>query len=207
MKLLFNKLFAGSFFSSYLALSFEHFTWRDVLDILCLAVLFFCLYLFVRDRRAGKLLSGVVIVVVLLLLSELFDMYAFRYIIGTFFGYGLVILAIIFGILGANGVIESLSPAEVCMGVLTISLLAFVAAGITVVYHIEQLPLFCAILLHGIVLYGIYLLVYLLNGWLQSQMTAIMIFTGIFVTGYAVIWLVIYITTRSVTRSLNKKLQ
>ena len=96
MKLLFNKLFAGSFYSSYLALSFEHFTWRDVLDIVCLAALFFCLYLFVRDRRAGKLLSGVAIVVLLLLVSELLDMYAFRYIIGNFFGYGLVILAIIF---------------------------------------------------------------------------------------------------------------
>lgn len=92
MKEMFDKLLSGNFFVD----PFCTFGWRDILDILCLAALFFALYLFVRDRRAGKLLTGVVIVVVIFAVSELLDMYAIRYIFDSFFGYGLVVLAIIF---------------------------------------------------------------------------------------------------------------
>ncbi|MBR2010243.1 MAG: diadenylate cyclase CdaA [Clostridia bacterium] len=92
MKEMFDKLFSGGFFAD----PFSTFGWRDILDIVCLAALFFALYLFVRDRRAGKLLVGVAIVVVMFAVSELLDMYAIRYILDSFFGYGLVVLAIIF---------------------------------------------------------------------------------------------------------------
>ena len=119
---------------------------------------------------------------------------------------GPVILAIVYGILGAVGVVESLTAGEVCLGILTVTLIAFIAAGITVVYEIEQLPLFPAILLHGIVLYLDYILIYLLNGWLKSQLIPILIFTGIFIAGYAVIWCIIYCTTKNTTASLNRKL-
>ena len=54
---------------------------------------------------------------------------------------GPVVLAIIYGILGKCGVIESLPPGEVTLGILSITLMAFIAAGITVVYTVEQLPL------------------------------------------------------------------
>ena len=125
----------------------------------------------------------------------------------TFSVGGPVILAIIYGILGKAGIAESLSPAEVCKGILTISLMAFVAAGITVVYSIEELPLFSAVLLHGIVLYADYILIYLLNGWLKSQLLPVLIFTAIFILGYAVIWFIIYTITKTATNSLNRKLQ
>lgn len=92
MKEMFNNLFSVGFFAD----PFSTFGWRDILDIVCLTALFFALYLFVRDRRAGKLLAGVVIVVVIFAVSELLDMYAIRYIMDSFFGYGLVVLAIIF---------------------------------------------------------------------------------------------------------------
>ena len=104
---------------------------------------------------------------------------------------GPVVLAIIYGILGATGAAESLSPREVCYGILSITLLAFIAAGMTAIYQMEQLPLPTMILLHGGVLYIAYILTYLINGWLQNQVQAILIFTGIFVVGYALIWLII----------------
>lgn len=125
----------------------------------------------------------------------------------TFSVGGPVILAIVYGILGKAGVADSLSTAEVCRGILTVSLMAFIAAGITVVYSIEKLPLFSAVLLHGIVLYADYILIYLLNGWLKSQLLPVLIFTAVFILGYAVIWLVIYTTTKATTISLNQKLQ
>ena len=119
---------------------------------------------------------------------------------------GPVVLAIVFGILGSVGTIESLSPSEVCMGILTVSLMAFIAAGIPVVYEIEQLPLFWAILLHGAALYLDYLLIYLLNGWLKSELTAFLIFTAVFIAGYTVIWLIIYTSVKKATANLNKKI-
>ena len=120
---------------------------------------------------------------------------------------GPVVLAIIYGILGATGAAESLSPREVCYGILSITLLAFIAAGMTAIYQMEQLPLPTMILLHGGVLYIAYILTYLINGWLQNQVQAILIFTGIFVAGYALIWLIIYLIERRKAEKLNKLLQ
>ena len=76
------------------------------------------------------------------------------------------------------------------MGILTITLLAFIAAGMTAIYQMEQLPLPIMILLHGGALYIAYILTYLLNGWLQKSIVPILIFTGIFVAGYALIWFI-----------------
>lgn len=122
-------------------------------------------------------------------------------------GGGPIVLAIIYGILGASGTAEYLSPKEVCTGILTITLLAFIAAGMTAIYQMEQLPLPTMILLHGGGLYIAYILTYLLNGWLLRQLTPILIFTGIFIAGYAIIWLIIYFVVRSKTEKINKMLQ
>lgn len=122
-------------------------------------------------------------------------------------GFGPIVLAIVYGILGSTGVIESLSPFEMTKGILTVSLLAFLAAGIQVVYEIERLPLFPAIAIHGLVLYADYILIYLVNGWLKSQIVPVLIFTGIFIAGYAVIWLCIYRYTKTRTNSINLKLK
>jgi len=120
---------------------------------------------------------------------------------------GPVVLAVIYGILGATGAAEALAPGEVCKGILTITGLAFVAAGMTAIYQIEQLPLPLAIQLHGGILYIAYILVYLLNGWLQNQLKPILVFTGVFIAGYGVIWLIIYHITRAKAKRINEKLK
>lgn len=120
---------------------------------------------------------------------------------------GPVVLAIIYGILGATGTVEYFSPSEVCLGILTISLLAFIVAGMTAIYQMEQLPLLTMILLHGGALYITYILIYLLNGWLVNQLTPILIFTAIFVAGYAAIWLIIYWVEKSKAKRINKMLK
>lgn len=120
---------------------------------------------------------------------------------------GPIILAIIYGILGVTGTVETFSPREVCIGILTIMLLAFTAAGMTAIYQMEQLPLPIMILLHGGALYIAYILTYLFNGWLQNSLVPILVFTGIFVVSYALIWLIIYCVTKAKTESLNRKLK
>lgn len=120
---------------------------------------------------------------------------------------GPVVLAIIYGILGATGTAETLSPKEVCMGILTITLLAFTAAGMTAIYQMEQLPLPTMILLHGGALYIAYILTYLLNGWILNQLKPILIFTGIFIAGYGLIWIIIYNIERVRADKINKMLK
>ncbi len=120
---------------------------------------------------------------------------------------GPLVLAIIYGVLGATGTAEAFSPREVCLGILTITLLAFIAAGMTAIYQMEQLPLPIMILFHGGALYIAYILTYLLNGWLHNSLVPILVFTGIFVAGYALIWLIIYCVERAKTEALNRKLK
>ena len=117
---------------------------------------------------------------------------------------GPVVLAIIYGIIGATGEVTSLTPQEVCLGILTITLLAFTVGGMTAIYQVEQLPLASAILIHGGVLYATYLLIYLINGWLQKDLVPIMGFTGIFLVAYILIWAIIYCTERAKIRKLNE---
>lgn len=120
---------------------------------------------------------------------------------------GPVILALIYGISGATGGVDQLSPHEVCLGILTITLLAFIVAGMTAIYQAEKLPLPLAILLHGGVLYATYIVIYLINGWLQRRFVPILIFTAAFIVGYAVTWGIIYWVTKAKTNKINKILK
>ncbi len=121
-------------------------------------------------------------------------------------GFGPVVLAVIYGILGVTGAVAGFTPREVCLGILTMALLALICGGMTAIYQQEQLPLISAILIHGGVLYAAYLLTYLLNGWLLQQAKPIAIFTVIFVLGYALIWLIIYSCIKANTKKLNQKI-
>lgn len=119
---------------------------------------------------------------------------------------GPVILSIIYGILGNTGAVASLTPQEVCLGILTVTLMAFIAAGITAIYQTERLPLISAILIHGSVLYLDYLVMYLLNNWMQRSLTAIGVFSAIFIAGFALVWVIIYWTTKAKTDRINRNL-
>ena len=120
---------------------------------------------------------------------------------------GPIVLAVIYGILGATDTVQALSPKEVCLGILTIALLAFTVAGMTAIYQVEQLPLPMMILLHGGALYIAYIVTYLLNGWLENSPAHILVFTGIFVAGYAIIWLIIYMIEKAKAEKLNQLLK
>lgn len=119
---------------------------------------------------------------------------------------GPVVLAIVYGILGATGTVTGFAPSEVVLGILTVTLLALIVGGSTAIYQLEQLPLGSAIAIHGGILYATYILIYLLNGWLQRQLIPMLIFTAVFIAGYALIWLIIYRIIKTQTEKLNRKL-
>ena len=122
-------------------------------------------------------------------------------------GFGPIVLSIIYGILGLCGVVDKLAINEVALGFLSITALAFLCGGMTVVYQIEEIGISKAITLHGIALYVAYAVVYITNNWLKDGLTPFLIFTVIFVVGYALVWLVIYLITKRRTDSLNKKIK
>ena len=122
-------------------------------------------------------------------------------------GLGPIVLAVIYLVLQQQGAVEFLTVNEVCLSIFSLSVLAFIAGGMNVIYQIEQLPLMVAILIHGGVLYISYLGTYLLNSWLEWGVTPILVFTTIFVFGYFVIWAIIYSITKRRTEKLNELLQ
>ena len=122
-------------------------------------------------------------------------------------GFGPIILAIVFSILRQTGVVDTLTVEEVCVGIFSLTALAFIAGGMNSIYQIEQLPLMTAILIHGIVLYFGYLATYLVNDWLEAGTVPIIIFSVIFALGYLMIWAVIYFIIRAKTARLNEMLK
>ena len=122
-------------------------------------------------------------------------------------GIGPIVLAIIYIILHQTAAIDTLTVNQVCIGIFSLSLLAFIAGGMNSIYQIERLPLMAAILLHGAVLYGSYLCTYLLNDWLDLGVVPILVFSGIFIFGFFAIWAVIYAVVHKNTKSLNEKLK
>ena len=122
-------------------------------------------------------------------------------------GIGPIVLAFVYLILQQASAIETLSVNQVCIGIFSITALAFIAGGMNAVYQIERLPLMVAILIHGGVLYISYLVTYLLNDWLDFGALPIIVFSAVFVVGYIVIWAIIYSTTKRNTAKLNEGLK
>jgi len=122
-------------------------------------------------------------------------------------GFGPLVLAVLYLILQNQASVEILTVNQVCIGIFSLSALAFIAGGLNVVYQVERLPLMVAILIHGGVLYFGYLGTYLLNDWLEWGITPILVFSGIFVLGYFAIWAIIYIMMKRKTEKINKILK
>lgn len=122
-------------------------------------------------------------------------------------GIGPIVLAIVYLILQQTAAVETLSVNQVCIGIFSITALAFIAGGMNAIYQIERLPLMVAILIHGGILYISYLVTYLLNDWLDFGVMPIVVFTAIFVVGYIVIWAIIYSIIKRNTAKLNKMLK
>ena len=120
-------------------------------------------------------------------------------------GGGPIVLAIVYAILQLCGVNVMLNGLQIGLGIITITILAFIAGGITVVYQIEEIPINYAITAHGVILYIVYAVVYLLNGWLEDGIVPFVVFTAVFILGYLIIWGIIYLITKNSTDKINQK--
>ena len=115
---------------------------------------------------------------------------------------GPFVLAIIYFIVGKAENIQNIPINEVSLGIISITIMAFMAGGITAIYQNDVLPLVSSIMIHAAILYLDYLIMYLLNDWIPRS--EIGIFTAIFVAGFAIIWVIIYFFSKRKIDSLNK---
>ncbi|MBP3939814.1 MAG: DUF3021 domain-containing protein [Clostridia bacterium] len=122
-------------------------------------------------------------------------------------GLGPIVLAVLYLILQQSAAVEMLTVNQVCIGIFSLTALAFIAGGMNAVYQIERLPLMVAVLIHGVVLYVSYLGTYLLNDWLDWGVTPILVFSGVFVVSYLAIWAIIYSIIKRNTKKLNEILK
>jgi hypothetical protein len=122
-------------------------------------------------------------------------------------GFGPIVLAVLYLVLQQSADLVTLTVNEVCIGIFSLTALAFIAGGLNALYQIERLPLMVAILIHGGVLYCSYFATYLLNDWLDRGVIPILIFSAIFVVGYIVIWAIIYSIIKRNTAKINDVLK
>lgn len=124
---------------------------------------------------------------------------------GLMFAWGgPFITAIVWFSIHAAGKLETLTVTEAVIGIITTTVLAFIAAGISVIHQTENVPKAFAALIQAAVLYVDYLGFYLLNGWIPLE--KVWIFTVIFVAVFAIIWGIIYLSVKVKVDKMNRAL-
>ena len=68
----------------------------DFIDIAIVAFVFYYVYKFIRERRAGKLAAGILILMLALVVSQMLEMYALGFILSNVFQVGMIAIIIVF---------------------------------------------------------------------------------------------------------------
>ncbi|MBO4414265.1 MAG: diadenylate cyclase CdaA [Clostridia bacterium] len=68
----------------------------DIIDILLVAALLYAVYAFIRDRRAGRLAVGIILLGVIMIISNLIGFRTVSYIMTNFFQIGFIALVVVF---------------------------------------------------------------------------------------------------------------
>lgn len=74
----------------------RHFTLKDALDVAIVTLLLYSAIKLVRETRAGQLIKGIILLVVLFLISSQFDLLMLNAILRAFLSSGIVIVVILF---------------------------------------------------------------------------------------------------------------
>ena len=124
-----------------------------------------------------------------------------------FSGFGPVIYALVMFILFLCKVDIILDGKTVFLNVISTYLLAFICAGISIIWKEERLGLSLQIMIHGLSLYICYLIVYLVNNWIPRNIVILLIFTLCFFLTYSIICLIVFIIEKKRAKILNSYLK
>ncbi len=84
------------FATEYIVSPVKTMGWLDALDIVLLATILCCLYYFCRNRRAGRVLLGLALVIVFVVVVDFVDLPALQYISGLFRATAFFCIVVIF---------------------------------------------------------------------------------------------------------------
>ena len=68
----------------------------DILDIALVSVMLFFAFRFIRERRAGKLALGIVLLFLIMIISDVLEMYVTRFFLQNVFQVGILVLIVLF---------------------------------------------------------------------------------------------------------------
>lgn len=85
-----------NFWETYVLAAFRQIGVIDIIDILILTVLFYYVYRFVQERRAGKLAVGLLLFVAVMGCAAFFNMRAIQFVLKNFYQLGVISLVIVF---------------------------------------------------------------------------------------------------------------
>ncbi len=122
-------------------------------------------------------------------------------------GFGPLTVAVVYLVLSKTLDGFTLGGTEVFIAVVSTYVLAFLQACANVFYEIESWPIVKSMFFHFITLYAAYISCYLINSWIPFDIKIVAVFTGIFIVGYALIWLVILASIKSTEKRLNQRLK
>ena len=135
-------------------------------------------------------------------MKKMMKEFIFRGLIAA--GFGPIVYGIVIFIIETCGVNAMQDGSMILKAILSTYMMAFICAGASVIWQNERLGLGYSALIHGTVIYISYLITYLLNGWLDHD--KIGQFSIIFISGYIIIWLIIFITEKLNAKKLNQQL-
>ena len=122
-------------------------------------------------------------------------------------GFGPVTYGIVMLILYLINVDTTIDGLLMFKGIVSTYILAFIVAGASIIWQEEKIGLAFQILIHGLALYISYLLTYLINGWIKSNINDFLMFSVLFICSYAIIWLIILCIEKAKAKKLNKQLK
>jgi len=125
----------------------------------------------------------------------------------VFSGFGPIVLGIVFLCIDTFAGDLSLSGKEVFLSIVSTYILAFVQAGASVFNQIEDWPITKSLLCHFSLLFITYSLCYILNSWIPFEPIVLLVFSGIFVATYFIIWITVYLVVKSTSKKFNSVLK
>ena len=123
-----------------------------------------------------------------------------------FGGFGPIIAAVIYFAISQSTPSFSIGGVGMLLAVVSTYVVAFLVAGASVFNQIEHWSLARSLLCHFSLYYIAYVTCYLVNAWIPFSWNALLIFTGVFVGGYALVWIIVYLCMRHTGKKLNEKL-
>lgn len=76
--------------------AFSNFRWADVIDIAVIAYIFYKAIAFLRETRAGQLVKGIVILLVLLFVANWWELATLNWLLSSVMDSAIIVLALIF---------------------------------------------------------------------------------------------------------------